>query len=219
MIILIHGTGLASISKKLSELKKDFDVLSIQEFSAKQIEFEQAVAQIATGGLFDEKRLVVLEDFDEKIDFSKIPNDEGVVVVIKLVKNLAANSVLLKKATELRVQVFNFTEAGETNIFPFLDNLADKKEIAMKQLEDYLDEWGGQYVLTMIFYMLRRMVQNPKKLPPFVQQKIAKQKQNFPLEKIKELYKAGLETDFKIKSGLMEERIGLTLFVDKILII
>lgn len=217
MIILIHGGGLAATSKKISEIKKSFDPLTVQEFSGKQTEFEQAIIGLSTGGLFSEKRLVILEDFDEKVGLDKVPDADGLTVVFKTNKNLTVSSVLLKKAVLKKAQIFNFTEAGETSIFPFLDNLADKNPKALKQLEDYLDEWGGQYVLTMVFYMLRRMLQSPKKLPPFIQQRIAKQKQNFSTERIAGLYNEGLETDYKIKNGLMEEKIGLTLFVNEVL--
>ncbi len=217
MIILIHGNGLTGISKKISEIRKGFDSLSTQEFSGKQIEFDQAIIQFATGGLFVEQRLVILEDFDEKVDLEKLPSNQETAIVLKFTKNLTANSVLLKKAVELKAQIFNFTEDGETNIFPFLDALAEKNPKFMGEFDALLSEWSGQYLLTMIFYMLRRMVQDPKKLPPFVQQRIQKQKQNFPIKKIAELYKTGLETDYKIKSGLMEEKIGMTLLVNQIL--
>lgn len=217
MITLIYGNGLTEISKKISEIKKRFEPLAVQVFSNKQTAFEQALIGLSSGGLFSDARLAILEDYDDKIDLTKILNDDQLNVVLIIRKNLTPSNNLLKQATQLKAQIFNFSEEGETNIFPFLDNLADKNPRAMQQLEDHFDEWGGQYILTMVFYMLRRMIQDPKKLPQFVQQKILKQKQNFPLEKITDLYKSVLETDYKIKSGLIEEKIGMTLLINKIL--
>ena len=55
----------------------------------------------------------------------------------------------------------------------------------------------------MIFYLLRSLAITPKNAPEFVKRKLAKQRENFPLEKVKDLYKFVIETDFKIKKGLM----------------
>jgi hypothetical protein len=52
-----------------------------------------------------------------------------------------------------------------------------------------------------------------------VLQKLNSQKRNFDLQKIKLLYKIALETDFKIKSGLIEEKLGLTMILRKVLTI
>src|SRR5258708_21740853 len=102
MIILIHGNGLTATSKKISEIKAKFDPLSIQEFLGKQIEFEQAVIQFSTGGLFAEEKLVVLDDFDSgDIDLARL-NNPAVTVVLKFTKNLPSNGALLKKAQTLK---------------------------------------------------------------------------------------------------------------------
>lgn len=224
MIILIYGNGLTAISKKISEIKNKFDPNSIQEFSGKQIDFDQAVIQFSTGGLFTEEKLVILQDFEAALDESQlkkieeIAGDPDTTVVLKFPK-LLASSVLLKRLNQKKAQVINLTEANEENLFPFLDKLADKNPQVMKELNGRIEESSGQYILTMIFYMLRRMVMPNPKLPSFVQQKIAKQKQNFPGDKIAQLYKEGLETDYKIKSGLTDEKMGITLLVNNILTI
>ena len=61
-----------------------------------------------------------------------------------------------------------------------------------------------QYLLTMIFYLLRSLAVPPKNAPPFVKQKIAKQRSNFTDEELVDLYKYVLENDYKIKMGLIE---------------
>src|SRR5260221_14369687 len=104
MIILIHGTGLAAISQKLSELKKGFEPLATQVFSGKQIDFDQALMQFSNGDLFAEKRLVILEDYDpSEVDLERLQEDINIIVVIKFIKVIPANSALLKKAIELKV--------------------------------------------------------------------------------------------------------------------
>ena len=218
-LILLHGNGLTAISNKISAIKKDFDPMSVVQISGKETNFEQTLLELSTPNLFAQERLIVLEDLDDKLDLNRLPTDEKLTVILKFSKNLASKSVLLKAAQSLKAQIINLTEIDEASIFPFLDLLADKNPKAIEQMDFRLAEHGGQYILTMIFYLLRRMVQPMNKLPLFVAKKIESQKQNFPLEKIDELYKTTLETDFKIKSGLIEEKLGMTLLIDKILTI
>jgi DNA polymerase III delta subunit len=217
MVIIIHGNGLTAISRKVTEIRGKFDPLSVQEFFGKQTGFDQAAVNFATGGLFAEEKVVILEDFEAKeIDLEKL-TDPAVTFVLKFTKALPANSALLKNSSAAKLQVFNFTEAEETNIFPFLDRLAEKNPRVLGEVDKLLDEFGSQYLLTMIYYMLRRMVLSSKKLPSFVAQKIAKQKLNFPGEKLTAIYKAGLETDYKIKNGLIDDKMGISLLINTIL--
>jgi DNA polymerase III delta subunit len=217
MLIILHGNGLSAISQKISQIKKEYDPMSISSYSGKAINLENVLPIISTPSLFSEKRLVVLEDYDDKIDLEKLPNDPDVTIVLKFNKTLTAASKLLKTAQSLKAQVILLTEKDEVEIFPFLDLLSDQNPRSYQVLDKILDEKGGQYLLTMIFFMLRRLVNPPKNLPPFVIKKIAVQQSKLPQSVIKRLYKLALETDFKIKSGLMEERLGLTLLVEKII--
>ncbi|MBI2595229.1 hypothetical protein HYW46_00650 [Candidatus Daviesbacteria bacterium] len=216
-LIIMHGSGLSALSHKLSAIKKGFDQISITELNCKDVGLGQVLAAIATPQLFSDKRLVILEGFDPGFKLTGLPEDENLTVVLKSNKKLTASSEILKSTASSKPQVILFEEKGETNIFPFLDMLAEKKGGAFGQLENYLEEWGGQYVLTMIFYMLRRLILPVKKLPPFIAKKIELQKKNFRLEKITFLYKEALETDFKIKNGLIGDKLGLTMLVEKII--
>lgn len=221
-LVILHGNGLAGISNRLSQIKKDFDPLSITEVNGKKQSLESVLAEISTPQLFSEQRLVILEDFDPALtgagqSLEKLPHEDGLTVVLKFSKLLPSSSVILKEAVKLNAQVMALTEKDETPIFPFLDNLSDKKPLAFVQVDQLLKEYGSQYLLAMIFFMLRRLINPPKNLPPFVIKKLEKQKQNFGGSKITEIYQAALETDFKIKKGLIEEKIGLTMLVQKIL--
>jgi DNA polymerase III delta subunit len=222
-LILLHGNALSAISQKISEIKKKFDPISIVEISGKEFSFDEAVVRSSTGDLFSESRLVILENFDPsassgQLDLERLPQDESLTILIKFTKLLTQSSTVLKSATKLKAQVLTLNEADEMSVFPFLDALGEKNSPrAYSEFEKLYAEYGGQYLLTMMFYLLRRLATNPKKLPSFVLDKLNRQKRNFNLEKVKELYKTGLETDFKIKSGLLEEKLGLTLLVERIL--
>jgi DNA polymerase III delta subunit len=218
-IILLHGNALSAQSNKISQIKKEFEKLEVLELSAKEKDYPQIVAELLTPQLFSEKRLIILENIDEKVvDLEGLPKDESLTLVLRFSKPLHTSSSLLKKATSFGAQVILLSEKEESSIFPFLDDLAMKNTKGVYSKVDKLyEEMGFQYILTMIFYMLRRLILPAKNLPPFIVKKIETQKSNFPKERVKELYKYALETDFKIKSGLMEEKIGLTRIMQKIL--
>ncbi|MBI2022193.1 hypothetical protein HYS93_04950 [Candidatus Daviesbacteria bacterium] len=218
-LILIHGNGLTAILSKISSLKKNFDPLSVRIISKEEVEWDQAVINLSTNGLFSEKILAILDGFDEKIDLSKIPENQNLTLVIKITKPLTTTSSLVKQVLKLKGQVISLTEKDEVNIFPFLDKLSEKNPTALAELDKLLKEYGGQYLLAMLFYMFRRLLTPTKRLPEFIAKKINKQKQNFNQEKLRKLYKLAIETDFKIKTGLLEEKIGINLLVGKILTI
>lgn len=222
-IIILHGDGLSAISQKISQIKKDFDPVSTTSFSGKELGFDEALVKFSTPGLFSEKRLVILEDFDltgGKVDLDKLPEEKELTVVLKASKELTQASVLLKQAKKLEAKIFLLRVQDEKSIFPFLDALAERKDVeAYSLFEKNYDAYGSQYLLTMIFYLLRKFVLKPKNLPGFVLQKMERHKRNFSQEKIKGIYLKVLETDFKIKSGLLEERMGMTLLIERILTI
>lgn len=216
-ILIYHGNGLIAMSRAVSAIKAKFEQVAISEFNGKTQTIEQVLMGVATQDLFSPSRLILLENFTDKTDITKLTADSSTTVVLRHSKPLAASSVLLKSAKEIKAQIQEFSEAEEVSIFPFLDLLGEKKPAAFAQFEKVYAEYGGQYIFTMLYYFFRRMIVTPKKTPSFAMQKLERQKSNFPLEKIQTLYQMTLETDFKIKSGLIEERLGLTLVVQQIL--
>lgn len=218
-VIILHGNGLIGQLNKLAQIKKNFNPLATLEFSGKEIDFEKMLVSLKTPQFFSEKRLVVLENFSETEDLKVLPTDDlDLTVVIRFSKSLLKSSQIFKSGNLIKAQFIEVSEIEGKNIFPFLDKLAEKNPQALSQLDNLLKDYGGQYLLTMIFYLLRRLILISKTLPPFVVKKLEKQKLNFSQNKVTDLYKLGLETDFKIKSGLMDEKLGLSLFVNQLLI-
>jgi DNA polymerase III delta subunit len=216
-IYIFSGNGEVTINNKIRDLTKSFSKEAISEIDGKYMTFEQILVHLSTPSLFSEQRLVILDQPDEKIDLSLLPKNEEVTLVLRFHKTLPKTSTFLKQAAKLEAKTFQFSEQEEASIFPLIDLLADKNPRALQEVDYRIEEHSGQYILTMIFYMLRRMVQRNHKLPGFVVSKIERQKKNFPLEKIIKLYEEALKTDFKIKSGRIEEKLGLTLLFEKII--
>lgn len=217
-ILVYHGNGLMAISRAITNIKTKFDSLSMIEINGKNTSFEEAKLLIETRSLFADSRLVLIDNIPESTDLSGLTDDALTTVIFRFNKKVPVITTFLKSAKQINAQIQEFSEADEVSVFPLLDLLGDKRPAAFSQFEKVYSEYGGQYLLTMLYYFFRRMVVPSKKnIPPFVLQKLGRHKKNFPLNKIEELYKYTLETDFKIKSGLIEERLGLTLVVEKIL--
>lgn len=216
-ILIYHGNGLTAISRAVSDLKARFEAMSITEMNGKTSSFGEVKMVIGTGGLFADSRLIVVDNISESTDLSTLTADDATTVVFRFNKKVAATTTFLKTAKEIKAKIQEFSEADEISIFPFLDMLGEKRVSAFAEFEKVYAEYGGQYIFTMMYYFFRRMIVKPKTSSSFALQKLEKQKKNFPLEKIKQLYKDVLETDFQIKSGLIEEKLGLTLVVEKIL--
>ena len=216
-LIVLHGNGQVALSKRLSLIKSEFDELEISLFDGRQIDFAQALIEILTPQLFSEKRLVIFENFDEKIDLEKLGQDDSLTLVFRFNKGLSANSKFLSQAKALKAEIILQNESDEVSIFPFLDRIVQKDKSALRDLDKLIDERGGQYLITMFGFMLRRLIVIPSNLPTFILTKAKSNQKNFSQAKVKELYLKLIETDFKIKSGLIEEKMGIMLFLNAIL--
>lgn len=213
-ICLVFGTDISLINKRVDLIKlkySDYEVSNLSSVtSQKELQLE-----LASESLFSAKRLLVLADPKEELVLDLLPDKETTVLLIIVNDTLGKKSTLLEPSKKHQIEVVSFLKGEEVSVFPFLDALFEKKSSTFKDLEKLETLFGGQYLLTMIGYGLRRMILPQKS--DFMQQKINRQKRSFDLAKIRSVYLALLETDFKIKSGLLEEKLGLSLLVQKII--
>lgn len=211
-MILLHGGLQTAVLNKLAQLKKDFDSLSISELK------DSPNLDFSSTSLFSDKRLIILENPDLRtVEKASFETDPALTIILKYNKSLEKSSPILKKLTEIKAEIISFDETNQNTVFPFLDTLGSRNKNSLKEFEKNYTEFGGQYLLTMFGYFLRRMIQKPKSSSSFMLQKLESQKKNFPLEKIKKLYKEIIETDYKIKQGLIDEKLGITLLINKII--
>lgn len=194
-LLLLHGAGIVSSRKKLTDLKKDFDPNNTLVF-AEGTSIEDIKNNLSSTSLFSTSRLVILENppddianylpatnyqlifwFNHEVDTKKYPN----------------------------AQVLFFPESKEISIFPFLDFLVTGNKSAYLELNKL--EKGDldiSYLISMIFYLLRNLVSTPKNAKEFIKKKNEKMRGNFSRERITKLYQSILTLDFKLKKGLME---------------
>ncbi len=216
-LFILHGPGLVTLRSRLMAIKKQYEGALISEYAGPDLEFSQLLVEMGSLGLFSPTRLIIISSPDTDLDLEKLPNTENLGLVITFPKTIPSNSKFLKAATARSAQIMQFSEAEEISVFPFLDALAEKKSAAFEQLQKLLKEYGSQYILTMIFYSLRKFVLPSHNLPPFILKKHQFQARNFPLPRIKLLYFQTIETDYKIKLGLIDEMNGLTMLTENFL--
>ena len=214
-LFIFHGPGTVSLNSKVLDLKKNFEKASITEVDGKDMSEKELKNLLSQGSLFYEARLIVIDN-PPLFDFQNSLSDD-VTVILKFSKILPSNSVILREAQKKGAQILSFSEEKDISVFPFLDALVAKDPKAFSLFEPLLKEYGGQYLLTMIAFSLRRLINPPKSLPPFVLKKIQDQRKNFPQESLKNLYKAVLESDLKIKTGVLEEETAMKLLSHRFL--
>lgn len=195
---LLHGAGLTNSRKKLIDLKMKFDPNNVVVFD-NGAKVEDVLGELVTIPLLEEDKLIIWEN-----------PSEGFVPDSLLI---ALNSTLIlwfdheiDPKDYPNAKIFFFSEEKEASIFPFLDYLGARDKNAYLELEkrNKTSPNDTQYILTMVFYLLRNLVVTPKKAVDFIRSKNARMRSKFSPQELVSLYKSILEIDFKIKNGLLE---------------
>lgn len=200
--LLLHGSAIKASRIKLQELRTKFHPDNVMIFDNGE-GVETILTNLNSISLFEGERLVILENPPEDFICNLFP--VNCTLILWFDHQLKESSKILKSVKEQKGEMLYFPEGKEVSIFPFLDLLANKDKKAFLELFK-LKESGVDihYFITMVYYLLRILAATPKNAPPFVKQKIERQRKNFTLDKITNLYKDVLEIDFKIKIGLLE---------------
>ena len=212
-IILLYGPGEVSKRNYLLKIKKEFSPDQISQVDLKQESLANLQLKMASGSLFENGgRLIVVENVSDKMDLQDLKEISGEFTLVLLAAHPPMMAPILQTAKKLQAKIYVFEGEKELNVFPFLDNLIEGKKEAFIELDKLLTEYGAMYILTMVYYLLRRNIL-PLPSSDFMKKKIQKQKQNFNLTDWEKFYKLTLQTEFKIKNGLIDEKIALTSLV------
>ena len=200
---LVHGPAISESRKKISEIRNGFEtdnIISLENPNAAQV-----TELLLSLSLIDDNRLFIFENPPKDLYFKKLFLTDDLTVIFWFDDDLTEKDQLLRWVKQQKGQIINFPESKEITAFSFLDALGYKDKKAFLELERLKKAgFDTQYIITMVYYLLRSLAQDNKKMPPFVQKKILKQRQNF--SSIKDLYKLVIENDFKIKNGLLNEQ-------------
>jgi DNA polymerase-3 subunit delta len=117
-----------------------------------------------------------------------------------------------------------------SNIFETIEAISKKdKKTALRLASKYFEGGDNELqLLSMINYQFRNLIkiksllneskpfytlQKMTKLHPFVIKKTLPIAQKFSMEQLKEIYKKLLETDFQIKTGKIDPKLGIEMFI------
>lgn len=211
--ILLLGPGEIGKRNEALRLRRGFGD-AVKTIDLKQSSAADLGMELVSNFLFEVgPRLVVAENIPDSLDLEKLKGDEAVNLLL-LAGNPKSDSTLFKSAQKIKAKIASFEGEKELSAFPFLDALIEGKKTAFVELKKLLEDYSGVYVLTMIYYLLRRNF-----LPQsssFMQGKVKSQKQRFNDGDWSKLYRLGLEADAALKSGLGSEEIILTNLVQAI---
>lgn len=213
-VILLTGVGEGQKRNELLKIKRQFSPETVSALDLKEDSLSELEKAIRLLPLFGEEKLVIAENAPDQLDLS-LWNPNNDLTLVLLSQNPKENSPLLRSIQERRGKIINCPGEKELSAFPFLDCLIEQKKQTFLELAKLLETYGGIYTLTMIYYLLRRNILPPP-LSSFIQKKIAEQGKKYNLADWSRLYRLCLQTEFKIKSGLISENLGLTFLAEKI---
>lgn len=211
-LLLLHGPAVNNSRVKLFALRQKFDTNNVIIFD-EGAKIDEILGNLNTFSLFPEEKIFILENPSE--DFINYPQISN-TIILWFDHTVTEKKPIMGWVKNVKGEVLFFPESKEISVFPLLDYLANKDQKAFLEIQKLKN--GGFdifYFLTMTFYLLRNLVFTPKNAPTFVRQKLEKQKKNFDLQQITKLYKEMLDLDFKLKSGLLEQKQAEFLLVNK----
>lgn len=216
-IKILTGNGEVSKRDYLLKMRRQFDRQAVIEVNLAKEGVGTLEEAILSTPLFTDKRLVVGLDPPPQLDLSKLRlAGDGRLTLVFMVGTLAPGTPLAQSAALLRGEVLAFDEEKDKSIFPFLDSLIEGKVGAFSYLMKLTKEYGGMYLLTMIYYLWRR---NFLPLPKasFLKNKIQRQREKFSLSDWQYFYQEVLEIEYQMKTGAVSEQMASLLAVERIL--
>lgn len=216
-VYILTGPGEVGKRQHLLQIKRQFDKTAITEYDLKTHDLTTVKDALLSTPLFTNTKLVILENPPAALNLAEFTFFYQLTLVV-LIQQLPVSSSLFKSAKEVKAKFIDFAPQKELSSFPFIDALIEKKGTALFELMKLLEQYGAMYVFSMIYYLLRRNIL-PLPKNNFTSKKIAVQKRKYKLTDFTIMYQKTLETEYKIKSGLISDTLGLTRLVQSYILI
>lgn len=216
-VVALHGLAIKASRLKLTDLKQKLDINNVVVYE-NGVSSQEIIGGLMTTPLIEEERLVVLENPPEDLNLSLPPSvaPSNLSLVLWFDHTVSEKKPIMEWVKKEKGEILFFPEAKEVSAFPLLDTLAAKDQKAYSEIKKLkMAGFDIFYFLSMTFYLLRNLVSTPKTAPQFVRQKLMRQRKNFTVDKLVQLYKDILEIDFKLKSGLLEKDQAEFILVNK----
>ena len=211
---LLHGLATRVSRQQLTLIKEKFDTNNVVVYES-GTSIQEITGGLMTQPIFAEERLTILENPPEDLTFLTLDSSD-LTLILWFDHEVSFKKPIMEWVKKEKGEVLFFPEAREVSVFPLLDYLANKDNKAFLEIKKLKNAgYDIFYFITMTFYLLRNLVATPKTAQQFVKDKLIRQRKNFSLERLTNLYKEILEIDFKIKSGLLEKDQAEFLLVNK----
>jgi len=211
MFTILHGDNQVASRQKLNELikaQKSAGVEEIIRLDGAKIDQNQLVQEVAPTSLFGSNRLIIVEGL-----FSRPKSQQKKALLESLHRSLdnlpslivwepkALTKTVLKNFTSVQIKEFKLTQT----LFTFLDSLyPGNASESYRLLEKTRLHEADELIFFMLVRQIRLLIQvkdKVAKLPPWQIQKLNRQANLFPFEKLIEVHHQLLEIDRSIKTG------------------
>ncbi|OHD81536.1 MAG: hypothetical protein A2355_15610 [Spirochaetes bacterium RIFOXYB1_FULL_32_8] len=231
MIYIVHGED-ASKSRQLilNQLSK-LNAASKTDLSISATSPQKLAESLSGITIFGDEPFVVFDvsgagrkNVDDYIEVIKRVQTEFTLIIFSN-KKLTKSNAFIKAFADNEAKVVTNEKTAESNIFNFLDALAEKdRKSTYSELSKLLsDDQDEIYILTMIQYLVRNLsyfVFNSSKtasINPYVKYKLVKQSKKYTEQNIKDLYSEMYMREKQLKTGEIEPQTGLSLAVEKMI--
>lgn len=211
-VSLLHGGNTQAILKKLDEIVADFGEGLVVRAREKEINGEFVLNHFSGNELFGDRKLIILTNPDENLEVDQLASQELIELVLVYEKELGVRAKVLKQKKVLEGRVYNLMAPQDRRIWSLLDMVLEGDPRSFKLAGELIDEFGGQYLLTMMVFNLRRLVL-AESAPGFVREKLMAKRREWGIGRIGRYYHDCLESDWKIKTGLADEKEIVSLMV------
>jgi len=209
-IVVLTGPGEVNKRAEMLSIKQKFETDAIYSFDLSNGNIKDIDLCLTTQSLFGNlEKLIIVENTPDDLDLKKLVKKDNSATLLFLGSNPKIISKLLSSAKEINAKVINFEAEKEISAFAFLDALMEGRQEAFLEMQKLLGVYGGMYILSMIYYLLRRNLL-PLPASSFMQNKIKSQKGKLGDKDFEKLYLLVLDADFSIKSGTLPESIAVT---------
>jgi DNA polymerase III delta subunit len=231
MIYLVHGEDVPKTRALIVNQQKKLKVETKTELEINDTTPQTLESSIMSRSLFGDAPFILLDvtkagrkKMDEYIEVLKKTSKDTTVIIVAY-KDLPKTNAFIKSQNALKLKIIKNEKIPSSNVFRFLDALADKsRKRTYRELSKLIKEDQDEmYLIAMVQYMFRNLAygifKSPQfnKINPYVKNKTKAQLKNFTQPEIKNLYNEIYNIDKNTKTGVMDPSNGLTLAVEKVL--
>ncbi|MDP3998862.1 MAG: hypothetical protein Q8P89_04585 [bacterium] len=224
MTTILHGEDTVKSRQELDNLKRQAGGLELINLSGSQLNLTELKQALESQSLFGQEKLVILENLLGR----KKDKEQGKIVDYLKAEEPKTGLILWEDREISRTVLRSFSKATlkifklDPLLFRFLEALKPGENL--KMIEAFRQA-QTQDEVNLLFYMLIRQfrlllflrtgekagLEELDRMADWQKARLNKQAQYFTLEKLRQIYRQFLETDYREKSGLASYSLAQTL--------